>query len=299
MKSLFYGCGVAIVTPFKQGKVDYTSFYKIIEKDIKNGAKAIIVLGTTGEGVSVSKEEREDIIKFAKNIIEGRAKLIVGTGHNNFVTCQENTIMAKNLGADGALVVTPYYNKTTQNGLVEYYSQLAKIGIPMIIYNVPSRTGLNIDVETIRKLVDCDMIYGLKESTADINRIIELSKVCKDKISLYSGEDSLNYVFYCLGAQGCISVSANVVADKVQKVFELVQNNDFKTARKIQAELDEINHAMFIETNPIPVKNFMSHMNMIQEDVRMPLVKATSETNSLLTKLAEKLQKEKTNEVDF
>ena len=293
MKCLFEGCGVAIVTPFKNGQVDYASFYKIIENDIKNGAKAIIVLGTTGEGVSVTKEEREDIIKFAKNIIDDRAILIVGTGNNNFITCQENTLMAKNLGADGVLIVTPYYNKTTQKGLIEYYTQLSSIGIPIIMYNVPSRTGLNIDVETVEKLLDCRMIYGLKESTSDINRIIELSKVCKDKIAFYSGEDALNYIFYCLGAQGCISVSANVVADKIQAVYEAIKNDQFNTALKIQSELDELNHAMFVETNPIPIKNFMSHLDLIQEDVRMPLVKASDNTNSLLIRLVDKLRAEK------
>lgn len=293
MKSLFEGTGVAIVTPFKNGQVDYASFYKIINKDIEKGVKAIILLGTTGEGVSVSSQEREDIIKFAKNIIANRVKLIVGTGNNNFITCQENTIMAKNLGVDGVLVVTPYYNKTTQKGLIEYYTQLSKIGVPIIMYNVPSRTGLNIEVETVKKLLEVDMIYGLKESTCDINRIIELSKVCENKIGLYSGEDSLNYVFYCLGAQGCVSVTANVMADKVQKVYDLVKCGEFEKSRRIQNELEEINKAMFVETNPIPVKTFMSQISMIAEDVRMPLVKATDQTVSLITQLIEKLKNQK------
>ena len=294
MKCLFEGCGVAIVTPFKKGQIDYAGLYKLIEKDIGNDAKAIILLGTTGEGVSLTNEERKDVIKFAKKVINNRAKLIVGTGNNNFITCQENTMMAKDLGADGVLVVTPYYNKTTQNGIVEYYTQLARIGIPIIMYNVPSRTGLNIDIETVKKLIDCNMIYGLKESTSDINRIIELSQVCQNKIALYSGEDFLNYIFYCLGANGCISVTANVVADKVQKIYDLVKNNDFKTALKMQNELNELNHAMFVETNPIPVKNLMSHMNLIEDDVRMPLIKASDKTDSLLMRLAEKLKNERT-----
>ena len=294
MKCLFEGTGVAIVTPFKANKIDYKAFEKIINEDIKKGVKAIIVLGTTGEGSTVTQEEREEIIKFSKQVINKRVKLIVGTGNNNFITCQENTIMAKKLGVDGVLIVTPYYNKTTQNGLVEYYTQLSNIGVPIIMYNVPSRTGLNIEVETIKKLLNNPMIYGLKEATCDINRIIELSNVCKDKIALYSGEDALNYLFYCLEAQGCISVSANVVADKVQKVFELVKNGDLTRALKQQNDLMEINKAMFVETNPIPVKNLMSKMSIIEEDVRMPLVKASKETNSLLLRLAERLNNEKT-----
>ena len=293
MKSLFEGCGVAIVTPFKNGHVDFASFYRLIEKDIKDGAKAIIVLGTTGEGSTISKEERDDIIKFAKKVINNRVKLIVGTGNNNFITCQENTLMAKENGVDGVLVVTPYYNKTTQNGLIEYYTQLSKIGIPIIMYNVPSRTGLNIEVETVKRLLDIDMIYGIKESTCDINRIIKLSRVCENKIALYSGEDSLNYVFYCLGAEGCISVTANVVADKVQEVFDLCKRGDFEKARDKHALLAEMNDAMFVETNPIPVKTFLSNLSMINEEVRMPLVNANDDTKSLIVKLAEKLKQEK------
>ena len=293
MKSVFEGCGVAIVTPFKNGEVDYDAFKNIIESDIKKGAKAIIVLGTTGEGVSVNKAERYQIIKFAKRIINNRAKLIVGTGNNNFITCQENTIMAKNIGVDGALIVTPYYNKTTQEGLVKYYNELSQIGIPIIIYNVPSRTGLNIELETINKLLDNNMICGLKESTCDINRIIKLAKLCKDKIALYSGEDALNYIFYCLGAQGCISVSANVVADKVQLVYDLVKSGDIKRALEIQNTLSEMNELMFIETNPIPVKNLMANLGSIKNEVRMPLVEANKKTESLLIKLAEKLKEEK------
>jgi len=195
--------------------------------------------------------------------------------------------------------VTPYYNKTTQNGLVEYYTQLSKIGIPIIVYNVPSRTGLNIEIETIKKLLDCDMIYGIKESTTDINRIIQLSMICKDRIALYSGEDALNYVFYCLGASGCVSVTANVVADKVQKIYELVKSGDLNSALEMQNQLMELDKALFVETNPIPVKNLMSHMNLIQDDVRMPLVKAGDNTNSLLIRLAQKLQTEKENHLNY
>ena len=293
MKSLYEGTGVAIVTPFKLGEVDYDALKKLIKKDIMEGAKAIIVLGTTGEGVSITSDEREKIIKLAREVIGNQAKLIVGTGNNNFETCRENTIMAKELGADGVLVVTPYYNKTTQKGLIEYYSQLNKIGIPIIMYNVPSRTGLNIETETVEKLLDLDMIYGLKESTTDINRIVELSKICKDKIALYSGEDALNFVFYCLGAQGSISVTANVMADTVEEIYQAVKNGEIEKARNLQFELDEINHVMFVETNPIPVKNFMCQMGMISSEVRMPLVDPSDRTLLLIVRLTDRLKHNK------
>ena len=293
MKCLFEGTGVAVVTPFKNGRVDYYSFKRILQEDIKKGAKAIIVLGTTGEGTTVTFEERNEIIQFAKNVIGGKAKLIVGTGNNNFSSCLTNTQMAKKYGADGVLVVTPYYNKTTQRGLIEYYKRLAEIGIPIIMYNVPSRTGLNIEIDTIKKLLDCDMIYGLKESTSDINRIIELSKICKGNIALYSGEDALNYIFYCLGANGCISVTANVMADKVQAVYDAVKYGDYKYGLKLQEEMSEINKAMFVETNPIPIKNFMMHMDMIDDEVRITLVTEEDKTVSLLVRLADKLKHDK------
>lgn len=293
MKSLFSGTGVAVVTPFKNGKVDYVAFRVLLKQVLGKGAKAVIILGTTGEGSTITEEERKELIKLAKYTINTQAKLIVGTGNNNFEICKKNTQMAKDFCADGVLVVTPYYNKTTQQGLIEYYTQLSEIGIPIIMYNVPSRTGLNIDTKTVKQLANNEMIYGLKEATCDINRIIELSTICKDKIALYSGEDNLNYVFYCLGGNGTISVTANVCADKVQKVYDLVCEGKFTQARDLQNKLEELNKALFIETNPIPVKTLMSQMGMIEKEVRMPLVNASAESTSLLLKLAEKLKQEK------
>ena len=287
MKNVFEGIGVAIVTPFKDDKIDYESFEKIINRDIDFGVSAIIVLGTTGEGVAISEIERRDIISFAKSVINGRCKLIVGTGNCNYETCFYNTVMAKHLGADAALVVTPYYNKTTQAGIVEYYKRLTKVGLPIILYNVPSRTGLNIELNTIKQLIDEPLICGIKESTADINRIIELCMICKNKMAVYSGEDSLNYVFYSLGANGCISVAANICADKVKLVYDNVKNGKFSEALKIQENLSELNKILFIETNPIPVKAIMGKMELIKQDTRMPLVPLTKENEKNIEKLFE------------
>lgn len=290
MKSLFEGTGVAIVTPFKNNKIDYDALRTLIHGHIKSGVKAIVLLGTTGEGSTLTQYERKTIIEFAKQEICNKTKLIVGTGHNNFETCIDNTKMAKKMGADGVLIVTPYYNKTTQDGLIEYYSKLSEIGIPIIMYNVPSRTGLNIDILTVQRLIENEMIYGLKECTSDINRIIKLSKICKDKIALYSGEDNLNYIFYCLGGNGAISVTANIYPQKVQAVYENIQLRNFHQALQMQNELDELNHLLFIETNPVPVKTLMHEMGIIEKEVRMPLVNVTQENASLLHKLAKKLQ---------
>ena len=188
MRKVFEGVGIAIVTPFLKGAVDFGSMKKLLEKSIEEGADAIIVLGTTGEGATISQQEREDIIKFCRLNIPKKVNMIVGTGNNNFEVCYQNTKRAKELGADAVLVVTPYYNKTTQKGLEKYYEKLAQIEVPMILYNVPARTGLNIDVETVKNIIEKNpMVYGLKESTCDINRIQTLSKICKDKIGFYSG----------------------------------------------------------------------------------------------------------------
>lgn len=278
MKQIFEGTAVAIVTPLKNNKIDYEAFENIIERDIQMGAKAIVVLGTTGEGATMSDYERSEVISFAKSVINGRVKLIAGTGSNNFEQAYYNTKMAKLIGVDAALIVTPYYNKTTQCGLVEYYKRLGGIGLPIIMYNVPSRTGLNIYIDTIEELLAEDMIYGIKESTNDINRIIKLSAICKDRIALYSGEDSLNYIFYVLGAQGAISVTANVYADKVQAVYDYVKNGEYENALRLQNELSVINDLLFVETNPIPVKELMAKKGLIKNELRLPLVNASEES---------------------
>lgn len=283
MNTIFEGTGVALVTPFVGDKIDYDATKKIIENIIPGGAKAVAILATTGEGVTVSNAERRDFIKFCKEVIRGRVKLIVGTGNNNFQACLKNTRVAKQLGADAVLVVTPYYNKTTQNGIVKYYEELAKVKIPIIMYNVPSRTGLMIELDTIEKIaLENEYVVAIKESTTDINRIIKLCKICKNKLAVYSGEDGLNFLFYCLGAQGSISVTANILPSLVQKVFSLVKQNDLCGALEYQTKLDPLNEALFCETNPIPIKYFMSLCGLMHEDVRMPLVPLSDKNKTKL-----------------
>lgn len=281
MKSLFEGCGVALVTPLKGSKIDFRALERIVLSDIESGAQAIIILATTGEGVTISEDERKEVISLCRKLTAGKTQLIVGTGNNNFSTCLRLTKMAKDLGADGALVVTPYYNKTTQRGLITYYKNLAKLQFPMIMYNVPSRTGLTIELDTIEKIISTnEWIYGIKESTTDITRISKLCLICKDNIAVYSGEDELNYIFYSLGAQGAISVTANVFADKVEKVFTLTRQKKYDKALALQRELSPINEALFCETNPIPVKYFMSLAGLTSSDVRLPLIPLSKENKA-------------------
>lgn len=285
MKSVFQGVGVALVTPFKGGEVDFDALGRLIEMDLQKGAKALVVLGTTGEGVSVTSQERRQIIKFCKTAIGERAKLVIGTGNNNFSTCFENTKMAKELGADAALVVTPYYNKTTQLGLVKYYQELSLLQFPMIMYNVPSRTGLMLELSTISVILKSnDWVYGIKESTADASRICKLCSLCNDKIAVYSGEDDLNYLFYALGASGAISVTANAYPDHVQKVFDLCKESNFAGALDLQQKLAPIDEALFFETNPIPIKRLLSEKGLCTSEVRLPLVEMSKENRARLDK---------------
>ena len=287
MKNIFNGVGVAVVTPFYKNKIDYESLKTLINKTINNGADAIILLGTTGEAANINLTERKQLIKFCKQQINNRACFIVGTGNNNMQTCKQNTKLAKDLGADGILAVTPYYNKTTQQGIIEYYRLLAEYKIPIIMYNVPSRTGLNIEPSTVKKIIETNpYVFGLKESTCDINRIIELSNICKDKIALYSGEDNLNYIFYTLNAQGCISVTANAYPEHVSLIYKLTKKLEYKKALELQHKLDPLNKALFCETNPVPIKHLLHKQNLIKSnEVRPPLVQLTPENKEYLEKI--------------
>ena len=274
MKSLFEGVGVALVTPFLNNHIDYISTRRLIEKHIKEGCSAIVALATTGEAPSITDDERVSFIKFCNSVIKHRVKLIVGTGNNNFEKCFSLTKQAKELGADGALIVTPYYNKTTQRGLVEFYKTLSVLQFPIIIYNVPARTGLSIELDTIKTLIKTNpYIYGIKESTCDINRIVKLHQICKNKIAVYSGEDELNFLFYCLGGNGTISVTANAFCKDVCDVFNLSKSEKTKLALEKQTSLSKVNNLMFCETNPIPIKHLLKNLRIIESDeVRLPLV---------------------------
>ena len=291
MRKIFEGVCTALVTPWKNNKVDFDGLKKLIEININEGADAICILGTTGESCCVSQNEREQIIRYCKKIISKRCKLIVGTGNNNFETAYCNTKMAKRLGADGALVVTPYYNKTTQAGLVKYYEKLSEIKLPLIVYNVPSRTGLMVEESTIKTLLKNEYIYGLKESTADINRIINLCKICKNKIAIYSGEDKLNFIFYTLGASGCISVASNFICKKVKEIYVDAKSQKIKKANNKQTKINEINDVLFCETNPIPVKYILARLGYIKNEVRLPLIPLSKSGEKRVEKVVAKILK--------
>ena len=283
MKKLFSGSCVALITPFKNGKVDFKALKNLINFQLENKTDAIVILGTTGEPATMSSIEKCKIIEFAKNLIKNRAILIVGTGSNSTEKTIEESKIAFEKGADGLLIVTPYYNKCTQNGLIKHYEKIAsEVDLPIIVYNVPSRTGVNISPETMLKLANIPQIYGLKEASGNISQIVKLSKLLKDKIAIYSGDDSLNYIFMCLGASGVISVTANVFPKQVRDVVELTLNGNYEKARKLHEELLEVNNNLFLEVNPIPIKYACSFYKMCKNELRLPLTKMNKNNSKVL-----------------
>ena len=272
MKYVFKGSAVALITPFKNGFIDYKSFDKLIDYQLNAGTDAIVILGTTGEPATICDKDREEIIKFAVNKINKKAMVIVGTGANSTRKAIENSIKAEELGADALLVVTPYYNKCTQKGLIEHYKAISSAtSLPIIAYNVPGRTGVNILPETAEKLSQIDNICGIKEASGNINQIVKLSSVLKDKMAIYSGDDGLNYVFMTLGALGCISVTANVAPKKVKQVIDYSLSKDFASSERVQDELQKLNNDLFLEVNPIPVKYACMRLGLCFYEIRLPL----------------------------
>lgn len=272
MKMLFEGIAPAIVTPFQNGKIDYAAMRKLIRFQLDGGVAAIVVLGTTGEASTMTEEEKEEVIRFAKKEIGARAKMIVGTGTNSTAVSIERSLRAKELGADGIMCVTPYYNKCTQNGCVAHFQAIGDaVQIPIIVYNVPSRTGFNLSPEAMAKLADHPWIYGIKEANGDIVHIQKAMRVCRGKIAFYTGNDDLCYIYHTNGCQGAISVTANVYPDICVKVFNLVKEGKFAEAFRLNQTLFQVNFDLFLEVNPIPVKAALAHYGFCSDEVRLPL----------------------------
>ena len=283
--AFFSGSCAALVTPFKNNKVDFLALEKLIDFQILSGTDAILVLGTTGEASCLTDEERKKIICFAKEKINNKAQLFVGTGANSTKKTIKNTRIAKECGANAVLVVTPYYNKCTQEGAVLHYSTIANaVDIPIIVYNVPSRTGFNLLPQTTLKLSEIKNIVGIKEANGNIDHILELFYLCKDKLAIYSGNDSLNKIFLSFGGDGVISVVANVLPKQIKT--QCIEKN-LESQSYLHNLLYNISKLCFVETNPIPVKYFLSKMKLIQNQLRLPL-----------TPLSQKYQKQLDEELE-
>ena len=279
MKKLFEGSGVAIVTPFKDGKINYDAMGNLIEWHIENKTDAIIVCGTTGESATMSDEERKTAIKFVVDKVNKRIPVIAGSGSNNTAYSVELSKYCQEVGADGLLVVTPYYNKSTQDGLIKHFTTIAEsVDIPIILYNVPGRTGVNIKPTTVEKLSKVKNIVAIKEASGDISQVAEISRLCGDDFVIYSGNDDQIVPILSLGGSGVISVLANILPKETHDIVEKYLSGDIEEARKLQLSLNELVSSLFIEVNPIPVKAAMNLMGLEAGELRLPLVEI-SETN--------------------
>lgn len=269
---MFKGSIVAIVTPFKKGKIDEKALEKLIEWHIKEGTHGIVPCGTTGEASTLDYEEHYRVIEITVKIVNKRIPVIAGTGSNSTDEAIMITKKAEKLGADAALLVTPYYNKPTQEGLYRHFKEIAnKTGLPLILYNVPGRTSVNLLPQTVARLAEIPRIAGIKEATGDMKQVSEIIRLCGDRITVLSGDDFTNLTLLALGGKGAISVTANVCPRDMAELFNAWERGDIPRAREIHYRLEPINKAMFIETNPIPVKTALAMMGKIREEFRLPL----------------------------
>ncbi|MGE5239956.1 MAG: 4-hydroxy-tetrahydrodipicolinate synthase [Chloroflexota bacterium] len=269
---MFKGSFVAIVTPFKNGKFDEAAYASLIEWHIAQGTHGIVPCGTTGEASTLDFDEHYRVIEVAVKAVNRRIPVLAGTGANSTEEAIEITRKAKQLGADGALLVTPYYNKPTQEGLYRHYKAIVEaVDIPMVLYNVPGRTAVNLLPATIARLAELKNIVGVKEATGDMKQVSELIRLCGDRLSILSGDDFTTLPLMALGGHGVISVVANVAPKDTAAMCNAWAKGDIAEARKLHYRLEPLNYAMFIETNPIPVKTSLALMGKIGEEFRLPL----------------------------
>lgn len=267
-KIIFKGCGTAIITPFDENGVNFKEFEKLIEFQIENKVDSIIICGTTGESSTMTIDERKKTIEFAVKTVNGRIPVIAGTGGNCTSSVIEFTKWAENIGVDGALIVTPYYNKTTQDGLIAHYTSIAsQTKLPIILYSVPSRTGVNILPQTCQKLSEIKNIVAIKEASGNLSQIAEIAHLCKDNLNIYSGNDDQITPILSLGGIGVISVLSNIAPEYTHNIVENFENGNLKESIESQLKAIPLVKALFCEVNPIPVK---SALNMIGYNVGIP-----------------------------
>lgn len=284
-KIIFKGCGTAIITPFNEDGVNYEEFKKMIEFQIKNKADSIIVCGTTGEASTMSEQEKKDVIKFAVDTVDKRIPVIAGTGGNNTKSVIEMSKYAESVGVDGLLIVTPYYNKTTQEGLIAHYSEIAKnVKSNIILYNVPGRTGVNIAPKTCLELSKIKNIVAIKEASGNISQIAEISSLCKNNLYIYSGNDDQIVPILSLGGIGVISVLSNIMPKTVHDMVYNYLNGDVNKSCKLQLDTLDLTKSLFCEVNPIPVKYACNLIGFNAGIPRLPLVEMSSEGKIRLEK---------------
>ena len=290
---VFEGVCTALVTPFKQGKIHFFLLEELIERQIQAGVSALVLFGTTGESATLSDQEKHEIMRFCVPFIDGRCKVLFGCGCNDTKKAVLGVQKAQEYGADGVLVVTPYYNLCTQNGLVQYYQTLAKsCSIPIVAYNVPSRTGVDILPETMRKIADLPTVVGFKDAKGDIKRSEEYMRSLARNCAYYSGDDLLNFPLFSMGANGCISVVSNLFPKTVNRVYNSVQSGKLKEAATISSFLYPVVKECFSEVNPITVKEALTILGYPVGPPRPPLTRLSKNNRKRLISVLEKFLSE-------
>ena len=288
--TVFTGMATAIVTPMTATGIDYDALGRFIEFQIENGINAIVVMGTTGENATIEPEDQKEVIRFTVEKVAKRVPVIAGTGTNNTEHVLHNTKNACEVGADAILVVTPYYNKSTQKGLIAHFTTIADAStVPVILYNVPGRTGCALQPKTVATLAEHPNIVGLKEATGNMAQMVELMHLCGDKIDIYSGEDALTVPMMAMGGAGTISVLSNVLPAESVAMTDACIAGDYKTAAAMQCKQLPLIYALFTEVNPIPAKAAVSAMGFGEENLRLPLTPMEDGTRAVLFEEMRKL----------
>ena len=282
-KPIFTGAASALITPMTASGVDYENFRKLINWQIEEGIDALVIAGTSGEGSTLTDEEHREVLKFAVEVVDGRVPVIAGTGSNDTEYAIDLTKYACEIGCDAMLVVTPYYNKATQKGLIKMFTAIADASTkPVILYNVPSRTGVNIEPATYAALADHPMIQGIKEANGQIDKITETMALCGDKLDLYSGNDDQIVPLLSVGGKGVISVLSNVLPKETSEMVHKFLGGDVKGAAEMQFKYFSLIKALFSEVNPIPAKAAMAAMGFCEDYVRLPLTTMEDATKAVL-----------------
>ena len=287
MRREFRGSIVALVTPFRDARVDEAKLRELVELHVRNGTDAIVPCGTTGESPTLSHEEHKRVVEGVIEAARGRIQVIAGTGSNSTAEAIDLTVHAKKAGADGALLVSPYYNKPTQQGLYEHFKAVAEAAdLPIVVYNIQGRTAVNVETDTLARLArDCRNIVGVKEASGSLEQMTQVILACGPDFTVLSGDDTLTLPLMAVGGRGVISVIANIVPKETAEMTHAALEGDWKRARELHLKLFPLSKAMFIETNPIPVKEAMAMMGLIQPEFRLPLCRMAESNRERLKKV--------------
>ncbi|WP_239747976.1 MULTISPECIES: 4-hydroxy-tetrahydrodipicolinate synthase [unclassified Mammaliicoccus] len=284
MSHIFNGVGVALTTPFTNEDVDYEAFENHIEFLIDNGVKSIIINGTTAENPTLTTEERNTLLECGIKKVNGRVPVIAGTGTNNTQASIDASIKAKELGADAIMLITPYYNKTSQRGLIAHFTKIAdEVALPVVLYNVPSRTNMTIDIETVLKLSENPYIVALKDATGDLEYAKTLRQQLPSDFALYSGNDDNMLDYYQLGGAGLISVVANAIPQETQQLYDYVVNDQLEQANTLNRDITELLDHLSVDVNPVPIKLLTSELGFGRYEVRLPLVTLEEQERNVLS----------------